>query len=350
MDRIDMTASPLLATGLTSCHDERGAVVPRAGSGQDAEWAIGRPWPEPRFEVRGETVLDRLTRLVWSRDPNPLVFPLPWDEALAGVRELNTREAMGHDDWRLPNRRELRSLISYGARKPALPAGHPFGKVFLGWCWTSTTSAMAPAYAWYVHLEGGRMFYGRKDSPCLVWPVRGEGALPATGQSQCFDVSGQPVDCVGTGQDGELRQGLPWPMPRFEEPKRTSDGRQGVLDRLTGLVWLPQGTFCPQPVNWVEALAAVEWLNQGGERRWRLPNINELESLVDASRHSPALPEGHPFGDMPEACWSSTSSFFEPDWAMALYFHKGAVGVGYKPNRDFHCLAVSGPGDMRPAD
>mgnify|MGYP002870248384 CR=1 FL=1 len=63
--------------------------------------------------------------------------------------------------------------------------------------------------------------------------------------------------------------------------------------------------------------------------------INELESLVDASAHSPALSPGHPFTDLQQAYWSSTTSAFETDWAYVLYMHKGAVGVGYKKNRDF---------------
>ena len=37
---------------------------------------------------------------------------------------------------------------------------------------------------------------------------------------------------------------------------------------------------------------------RGGTYSWRLPNINELESLVDCSAHSPALPHGHPFRDV----------------------------------------------------
>jgi hypothetical protein len=76
-------------------------------------------------------------------------------------------------------------------------------------------------------------------------------------------------------------------------------------------------------------MAAVEGLNQKANgTRWRLPNINELESLVDCGRHNPALPSGHPFTDVREGYWSSTTSRFEPDWAWALYLKKGAIGVG----------------------
>lgn len=74
---------------------------------------------------------------------------------------------------------------------------------------------------------------------------------------------------------------------------------------------------------------------------WRLPDINALASLVDCSRHSPALPETAPFTKVRDTYWSSTSSFFETDWAWALYLTKGALGVGHKKSAAFHVWAVS---------
>ncbi|MFP4624681.1 MAG: DUF1566 domain-containing protein, partial [Gemmatimonadota bacterium] len=249
----------------------------------------------------------------------------------------------GRRDWRLPNRRELRSLISHQARDPALPRPHPFTDVFLGWYWTSTTAAIHTAYAWYVHLEGGRMFYGRKTEFRLVWPVAASGdVLPRTGQRACYDVAGEPVPCHrvaqdGLAQDGALRTGAPWPVPRFRAADRT------VVDRLTGLTWTRSADLAGGCTTWDAAFDVVRGLNDrpGGRRDWRLPTINELESLVDAARHSPALPAGHPFRHVREAYWSSTSSAFEPDWCMALYMHKGAVGVGQKKDENFSVWAVA---------
>ncbi len=301
------------------------------------------PWPSPRFETKGETVFDRLTGLTWTRRANHAGFPLDWNEALAFVADMNRRRELGFDDWRLPNRRELRSLVSLQTRKPALPQGHPFTDVFLGWYWTSTTAAISPDHAWYLHLEGARMFYGGKDQAYLVWPVRGprNHLLPRTGQQRCFDAHGQPIDCTGTGQDGEWLTGTPWPEPRF---KTVGDG---VLDRLTGLVWWPVGDFTPEPVTWGQALARVRDLNADlDERQWRLPGINELESLVDASQARPALPQSAPFDNLMDVYWSSTTSLFEPDWAWALYLDKGATGVGQKKLPAFHAWPVR---DHRPA-
>jgi hypothetical protein len=105
-----------------------------------------------------------------------------------------------------------------------------------------------------------------------------------------------------------------------------------------------QADLTHEPVSWSEALAAVTALNrrQSQDWFWRLPDINELESLVDCSAHSPALPAGHPFSDVRNIYWSSTTSLYEPDWAWALYLDKGAVGVGQKRQARFYVWAMSG--------
>lgn len=328
----------ILQTGQTGCYDEAGRDVPCRDSGQDGSFRSGLAWPVPRFKPCGFVVEDLLTGLTWTAHANPPGFPLTWGEALAFVREMNDRAEHGCSDWRLPNRRELRSLISYQTRRPALPESHPFVGVFLGGYWTATTAAINAAYAWWVHLDGARMFYGRKDQDCLVWPVRGASSVLAkTGQRACYDQSGRRLPAPDPLQDGAGASGMPWPAARFVPVADV------VRDRLTGLEWLRQATLSEQEVSWPEALHLVSALNaepRNPDRPWRLPNINELESLVDCSRHSPALPEQHPFLDVRQVYWSSTTSCYERDWAWALYLDKGALGVGVKRARNFHVWPV----------
>lgn len=328
-----------LQTGQLTCHDQAGRPVDCAGSGQDAEFKKGLPWPSQRFVSTADIVKDRLTGLSWTKNANLTEFPVTWQEALDVISEMNLQNRFNHSDWRLPNRRELRSLIDHQTRKPALPPKHAFANIFQGWYWTSTSAAINPAYAWYIHLEGARMFYGNKKQYCFLWPVRGGGSdiIPATGQKQCYDSRGNRIACTDSGQDGELVRGTAWPEPRFEE----IDTR--VIDRLTDLCWTRKADLTGRQVTWDEALAAVARLNAGAAEKlhWRLPNINELETLVDCSMHSPALPAGHPFQETRETYWSSTTSIFEPTWAWALYLHKGAVGVGHKKGPHFHVWPVS---------
>ncbi len=328
-----------LSTGQTRCYDTAGREVDCRHTGQDAECSPGLPWPSPRFVTRGETVEDRLTGLMWTKQANFTGLPIDWPEAMATVKQMNGDAFAGHRDWRVPNRRELRSLISYQTRNPALPDPHPFRDVFLGWYWTSTSAAVNPAFAWYVHLEGGRMFYGGKAEHHLVWPVRDQGAaaLPATGQAECYAVDGTRVTGDGTGQDGALRSGATWPNHRFQPEGDT------VLDHLTGLVWTRCADIARRCVTWDESFEMIARLNADGcgdRSGWFLPTINELESLVDASNHTPALPRAHPFESVREAYWSSTSSGFEADWCMALYMNKGAVGVGQKKDENFSVWAL----------
>ncbi len=331
-----------LATGQNRCYDVSGQEIPCVGSGQDGESRFGRPWPDNRFQVNEETVGDRLTGLVWCRNANINEFPADWEDALARISGMNGAAAFGHRDWRLPNRRELLSLVSYQDKNPALAENHPFTNVFLGWYWTSTTAAINPAYAWYIHLEGGRMFYGRKDQEYLFWPVRGRSEiLCATGQRNCYDKTGTGIECCGSGQDGEFRQGIIPPDSRFLASKET------VLDQHTGLLWMRDANFFGQPLSWKQAMLNMELLNRenvAGRSDWHLPSINALESLVDCSRHSPALPAEHPFARVQEVYWSATTSFFETGWAWALYLNKGALGVGYKQTTSFAVWPVCYPG------
>ena len=330
----------ILHTGQSRCYDASGREIDCRGSGQDAEFPRGASWPVTRFEVQGTVVIDHATGLQWTRDANIGVFPCTWMEAFEHIAEMNRQRHGGHIDWRLPNRNELRSLVSYQAKKPALPVGHPFENVFLGWYWSSTTAAIHPAYAWAMHLEGARMFYGRKDQEYLYWPVRGvgNGLLPSTGQRRCFDTDGRSIECSGTGQDGGLQQGSPWPEPRF-----TVAEADAVHDRLTNLFWLKHADLTGEPVDWHQALEIIERWGLGRKKEdicWRLPTINELASLVDCDSSTPALPNGHPFTGIQPAYWASTTSFFETDWAWVLYLDKGAFGVGHKPGKTFHVWPV----------
>ncbi|HEY9050138.1 MAG TPA: DUF1566 domain-containing protein [Gammaproteobacteria bacterium] len=326
-----------LHTGQISCHDADGNIIPCAGSSQDAEFHTGQPWPQPRFQLDGEIVQDKLTGLIWPCNANLADFPLNWQEALDFVAALNTHGELGFNDWRLPNRRELRSLMSHQTRRPALPDKHPFHNVFSHWYWSSTSCAGYPDHAWYVNLDGARMFYGGKDQAFMVWPVRGKNnRLPRTGQNQCYNTAGHIIPCDNSGQDGEYTQGIKWPQPRFEQ------NSLGVVDHLTGLLWMQHANLTNQVLRWEQALARIAELNRKEtSRHWRLPNINELESLVDASQWNPALPANHPFNDVQDIYWSSTTSLYEPDWAWALYLNKGAVGVGQKSFARFHVWPVT---------
>jgi hypothetical protein len=117
--------------------------------------------------------------------------------------------------------------------------------------------------------------------------------------------TGQTTSYLG-GDDGDLRRGAPWPSPRFVD-----HGDNTVTDELTGLIWIKaphalEGNA--DAVPWAEAIGYCTNLVFAGKDDWRLPNILECESLYDYTRHSPALPEGHPFIPLSGAnYWTSTT-------------------------------------------
>lgn len=325
----------IIQTGMKYCYDENGMEVTCKNSGQDGALCSGLAWPVPRFSESGSLVKDHLTELIWSKSGMLSEYPLSWNEAFKLIEQMNQRRDFNRDDWRLPNRRELRSLIDHSAHNPALPDKHPFEDLYLGWYWTSTSAALAPSYAWYVHLEGGRMFYGRKTEFYWVWPVCGSSRiLPRTGAKHCYDENGTIIACSNTKQDGDTRTGVRWPNERF------SASADRVYDRLTGLTWYNGDMLEQGPCSWSEALTRVSRHSEEIGEDWRLPTINELESLVDASTHTPALPLNHPFNMQAVGYWSSTSSGYDTAWSYVLYLNKGAVGVGFKCNRDFFLCPV----------
>lgn len=297
-----------------------------------------------RFFLENETVIDWQTGLMWTKNASVLDFPLSWNEAFRAVKALSTSGLYGHHDWRIPNRKELFSLISHEAINPCLPSGHPFANIFTGYYWTSSTCARLPNQAWYIHLGGARVFKGMKYGSYMVWPVRtvgnhNESKLFQTGQQACFNEDGETIDCRGTGQDGELQSGIKFGRIRFTE------NRALAHDRATGLTWLQNANPFKNTVDWDTAFGLIKEMNnqrEYGSDDWRIPNIIELESLSDMGRHSPALAHHHLFTDVQDFYWSSTTSLYDTKYAWVLYMLDGAIGVGYKPMSEFYLWPVRG--------
>ena len=161
-----------------------------------------------------------------------------------------------------------------------------------------------------------------------------------TGQTTCYDENGQLVtDCLGTGQDGEYQEGIPWPAPRFSE-----NGDGTVTDNLTGLIWLHNGnctvffsgdTTGINDRSWNNALIAANFLANGycglsdgsSAGDWRLPNVRELQSLIDYGRYNFSLPTGFPFTNVKALYWTSTTYAPTTYFAWYVSIYDGSVQI-----------------------
>ena len=148
-------------------------------TGDDGQLEKGVAWPNPRFTDNGDgTVTDNLTGLIWLKDTN-CRGQRTWADALSDCNTLNSGECELTDgssegDWRLPNIKELQSLIDYGQATPALPSGYyDFFTPTIGIYWSNTTDADDTGNAWYVALSHGYVYYEGKTYDHYVWPVRG---------------------------------------------------------------------------------------------------------------------------------------------------------------------------------
>lgn len=107
----------------------------------------------------------------------------------------------------------------------------------------------------------------------------GSGGLPQTGQDTC-----DPGACPGTpaGQDGEVQAGM--------ARSYTDNGDGTITDNVTGLMWeklADDGSLHDRDnvYTWSDTFTVkIAGLNSGvfaGYSDWRLPNVIELQSLVD---------------------------------------------------------------------
>jgi hypothetical protein len=170
--------APVEDTGQRGCWNGSGVEISCSGTGQDGELQRGVDWPTPRFQVNGDgTVTDDLTGLVWLENAN-CFEQRPWQEALSAANTLEDGQCGLMDgsqatDWRLPNVKELSSLLHHGTFRSFLPPGHPFTNVVLpSQYWSSSTNDESVQWAFFIN-SWRRVGLTQKSGLFSVWPVRG---------------------------------------------------------------------------------------------------------------------------------------------------------------------------------
>lgn len=146
-------------------------------TGDDGHFEKGYPKAGPKFLDNGDgTISDLRTGLMWVKDPSEcggnfgtpgspskMVWSMAIDDCLSLVYA-------GHSDWRLPNVKELQSIVDYGKAAPTINA--IFTNAQSDNHWTSTTLVTADAAGWFITFNTGVVFNFSKGSSCYVRPVR----------------------------------------------------------------------------------------------------------------------------------------------------------------------------------
>ncbi|MBF0205235.1 MAG: DUF1566 domain-containing protein [Desulfamplus sp.] len=193
-----------------------------------------------------------------------------------------------------------------GVNPVAIPAG-----IYAG----TETATANDADLTAANIKSGVNIFGVAGTASLT----SQSVVPITGQTSTV-----PLDPAPEGSDGNLHKGVAYPNPRFTaHTDNNGDGdcvddgetcNGTVTDNLTGLIWLKNAN-CFGSRSWANALTDCGGLANGScgltdgstAGNWRLPNIKELQSLIDFAYSGPAL-SANPFTSVElNNYWTSTT-------------------------------------------
>ena len=241
------TLSNIPDTGVDKCYNQTGVInCPLTEAepyyGQDYQYTSN----PASYKNNGDgTITDNVTSLMWQMDHDGLLYN--WFEATGTFDAINNPGTTdvcgeltlgGYTNWRLPERRELESIVDYGVVNPAIDTDYfPNTGIFNYWSSTEHDSTAA----WYGKFADGSIKQGDKTTRIHLRCVRG----------------------VVWGDNDFLDNG---------------DGT--VTDTIAGLMWQKAGQT--SSYDWEAMLGICSGLSLAGHTNWRLANIKELESIVSA--------------------------------------------------------------------
>ena len=273
----------IVDTAQIRCYSNNAEIeYPKANAaffGQDAQY-VGN---QPAYQDNGDGIVaDLNTHLMWQSDPGE---KMTFKQAVARAA---TCRLGGYDDWRLPSIKELYSLILFSGTDP-----DPRSK---------NSSRQRP----FIDTKYFKFRYGNPDrreriidsqfATCTKYvstTMRGNetmfGVNFADGRIKGYPIGNIPGRGEKTYYVMYVRGSNEYGKNDFKD-----NGDGTVTDKATGLMWmkvdsgkLKAGKNKDGKLNWQEALLWAENLEYAGYSDWRLPNVKELQSIVDYTR-SPA--------------------------------------------------------------
>ena len=291
---------PIVDTSQITCYDNRKAIIcSEAGTtfyGQDAQYN----GLQPSYTDNGDgTITDLNTGLMWQKTPD-LDHKSTHDQAIAGVASFNLA---GYNDWRLPSIKELYSLTDFRGssmnKTPYINTTY-FDFVFGDW---SKGERTIDAQYWSSNIYLGTVF-GRGETAIFGvnfadGRIKGYGLRPNLSMRQFVRyVRGNPAYGLNDFVD---------------------NGDSTITDQATGLIWMK--TDSGTTMNWADSLSYCENLEYAGQTDWRLPNVKELQSIVNYDRapdaqnpdqQGPAIDPIFGLTEVESWFWSSTTLLEAP--------------------------------------
>ncbi len=222
-------------------------------------------------------VTDGVTSLIWQKEGPDAA--LDWQNAIDYCTNLE-------GDWRLPNLSELMTIVNYGLASPA--ASSEFDAK-TGNYWSATESGSDPDSVWRLNFTIG---------------VSSANLKTGTAYTRC--IMNDPDTAFP-----ELHQFV------------LADS-EIVSDLTTGYQWHRDHANPNIVTSWKEALAFCEESSIGGHTDWKLPDVKELDTIVDRTGTTPPFINDL-FNAESTSYWTSTTDISFPPGAWRIHFESGNV-------------------------
>jgi len=279
-----------ICTGQTSCYNASSSITcPILSSadffGQDAQYTS--KCAAQSFTSSANVIVDNNTKLTWEKSPSSSTYT--WASVNNHCADLNSSNYGGKSNWRVPNPLELLTIVDNSKNNPAT------NSIFTNmpsysYLWTSKEYKDNTIYAYYFSPSYGSYW-------C-------DGNSTKTNTYKVLCVSGDEMQ----------------PATSADFTTQTISGSVVVSDSKTGLMWQKEHVTGK---TWQQALKYCEDSIYAGYSDWRLPNKNELASLVNYEK------SGGPYSYFPNMpsnfFWSSSTRSGYTDYAWFVNFLGGGV-------------------------
>ncbi len=252
--------SKVVCTGLRTCFDENGKLLgecPESGSmsGQDAVYIFRKSCLPKSFE-KIEKAQDDVTPYQQIKDNNTGLTWLVTSESGPSYDDIapyceETLAEYGGGGWRMPTPAEILTIADHDIFNN-LESGKQIKSLYFNVDWEGSQSFWTSNENFYYDTYTGRI-----------------GSTEQSGYNGLLCVKGEKYGEVAAS----------------DYTSKNENGQEMIFDSKTNLFWQKTSV---NGKTWKEALAYCESLEYAGHDDWRLPNKNELATLVDYSKSNPA--------------------------------------------------------------